>query len=293
VIPSDEPLVLDVRRFALDDGPGIRSVVFLKGCPLACAWCHNPEAIRPEAEMVFHADRCLDCGGCTATCPRQAVLSRPTRLVRARCAACGLCADACPTLALVKRGEAVAVETLVQRLLVDRVLYETSGGGVTFSGGEPTLHGPYLACALRRLRQEGVSVTLETCGLFDLRFFLAELLPHLDRIYFDVKFIDEGLHRRYTGSGNRAILRNLAALAEAAPRRLTPRVPLVQGITAREENLSAIAGHLRRLGLDRAVPLPYHPGGLAKRRTLGLPIPLEVPDTMLPAADQARWARLL
>lgn len=288
-----EPQVFDLRRFALDDGPGIRSVAFLKGCPLSCVWCHNPESLRPEAEILFQQDKCLGCGECARICPCEAIGEGGPPMAREQCIACGSCAEVCPSLALTRKGETVPVEDLVERLLADRVLYETSGGGVTFSGGEPTLHGAYLAAALRALKAEGVHTLLETCGLFDPAVFFAEILPHLDLIYFDVKFVDERLHRRYTGCGNRLILKNLAALAEAAPDRLLPRVPLVPGITASEENLTAIAAHLRGLGLRRVAHLPYHPGGLAKRRALDLPVPPGLPDTMLPAEEEARWATFL
>lgn len=199
MIPAT-PLIFDIRRFALDDGPGIRTTVFFKGCPLACAWCHNPESQNPAAEIAFRGEICIECGECREICP-QGAIHQPgtTRIERQRCDACGRCAEHCPTTALRLVGEPIGVEALLEALIRDRLFYETSGGGVTFSGGEPTIHADFLADILPRLRRHGIHITLQTCGHFDSDCFRRLLLPHLDLIHYDLKLADPALHRRHTG----------------------------------------------------------------------------------------------
>lgn len=274
-------VVFDIRRFALDDGPGIRTTVFFKGCPLACVWCHNPESIRPAAEIGFQAPSCIGCGACAVVCPEDCIaLDREERVDRAACTVCGLCVEACPAAALRVIGAVYPVEELVELLLRDRVFYETSGGGVTFSGGEPTLHMHYLSGILEALKQCGIHTAIQTCGLFDLAAFKRLLLPYLDLIHFDIKLIDPREHEKYTGAGNAAILSNFRALTAIAKDRILPRIPLIPGITMRRENLSGIAALLKGLGYAVCELLPYNPDGARKRRTLGIPVSPEVVETM-------------
>lgn len=262
------PLVFDIKRFSLDDGPGIRTTVFLKGCPLSCDWCHNPESIRAEAEMAFHRERCIGCGECVPACPQASIRGGDWRVDDARCTACGRCAQACPTNALEKIGEPYAPDRLVDALLRDRHFFAASGGGVSFSGGEPTLHGDYLAEVLVQLKRHGIDTLIETCGVFDWRGFRERLLPHIDHVYFDVKLADPALHRRHTGAGNRRILSNLAALLKEAPDKMVPRVPLVPGVTDTDENLKAIGRLIRELGGNGYVALPFNPAAAEKRARL-------------------------
>jgi pyruvate formate lyase activating enzyme len=264
------PLVLGLRRFALDDGPGIRTTVFLKGCPLACAWCHNPEAISPQREVTFHAGLCVRCGECEEACPAGAVDRRvPGRIDRRRCDGCGRCADACPSTALRTAGEDMSVEALTAGLLRDRPFFEASGGGATLSGGEPTMHLGYVAAVARALKREGIHVVIQTCGVFDLERFRAELLPWVDLVHFDLKLADPEAHRRHTGSGNDRIVENFRALARETPERVVPRVPLVPGITATRDNLSALGQLVRASGCARHELLPWNPAASAKRALLG------------------------
>ncbi len=264
------PLILNIRRFALDDGPGIRSTVFFKGCPLSCVWCHNPESITGKGETAYYPLSCISCGECRTACPREAITDNPlSRIDRARCAGCGTCADICPALALKRMGMHVPVDELLKLLLRDRHFYDASGGGVTLSGGEPTLHFNYLRSILAGLKELGIHTALQTCGLFDGERFMRELLPRVDLIHFDIKLMDSRLHRKYTGHGNELIRENFTRLTQVAREKVVPRVPLIPGITATAENLRAIASFLRDLGYCTAELLSYNPAGIDKRSALG------------------------
>jgi len=287
------PLIFDIRRFAFDDGPGIRTTVFFKGCPLACVWCHNPESVRRGKEIAYYPQKCIRCGDCSSACPTGAITAASDRIDRERCAACGNCAGACPATALKEMGVHYPAHRMLDLLLRDRLFYETSGGGVTFSGGEPTLHMDYLSVILIGLKTQGIHTAIQTCGFFDLTEFSEKLLPFLDLIFFDVKFIDSGDHFTHTGRSNDLILRNLELLLTEAPAKIVPRVPLVPGITATEKNLQGIGNHLKRLGVTELEQLPYNPGGIAKRGALDLPVPASLPVSILTADEEVRWRGVL
>lgn len=275
------PLIFDIRHGSLDDGPGIRTTVFFKGCPLSCSWCHNPESLRTEAEIFWDARSCVGCHACRAVCPGgvSGVLPEVT-FHRERCTACGACAEECPSNARRLSGRHYPVEELVSILLLDRGFYRATGG-VTFSGGEPTLHVEYLSSVLRILKKENISTALQTCGAFDLDNFRRSLLPCLDLVYFDLKLCDTTSHRRYTGFGNEQLLANFSALSREMGERLVPRVPLVPGITATELNLIEIARFLRELGITSCQLLPFNPGGIEKRRLLGQHFSPEIPESFM------------
>lgn len=278
------PLIADIKRHSLEDGPGIRSVVFFKGCRLRCDFCHNSEMQQSEAEIVFRAERCIVCGECVRACAREAVsLANPGRIERGRCDGCGQCAVACPSSALAQVGRSYAVDELVDILLRDRSYYRRSGGGVTFSGGECTLFPEYLLALARSCKQQGLHLVVETAGDFDGDWCVRELLPLLDLVYFDVKLADADLHREHCGQDNRRLFANLATLLTAAPERIEVRVPLVPDITATRENLVALARRLRGLGVPRATLLPYNPLGRAMAARLGRPTPATSPRFMTEA----------
>lgn len=291
---SVRPLIFDIRRFALDDGPGIRTTVFFKGCPLACLWCHNPESIRPASELRFRRELCLDCNSCATVCTDDALSpAGPEPIDRRRCTACGACAEACPTTALTTSGRYYPPAELVRLLLRDRILFETSGGGVTFSGGEPTLHRDYLLEVATELKRQGVPIAVQTCGWFDLASFRSGLLPLVDLIFFDLKLAEPEGHLRYTGRGNARILDNFRRLAATARARLVPRVPLVPGITATADNLAQLAALLKEAGFSHCETLPYHPGGIAKRQELGQAASPRLPDTPLSSAETQHWRQFI
>jgi pyruvate formate lyase activating enzyme len=266
------PLIADIRRNALDDGPGIRSTVFFKGCPLACVWCQNPETLSAKAEIQRRTGACIGCQTCAAACPAGAVtfVGAERGHDRGLCRVCGTCVESCPPGALRVVGTAYAVDALVALLLQDEPFYRNSGGGVTFSGGEPTLHLAYLVEVAAALKAHNVHLLLETCGLYRAEPFETNLLPRLDMIYFDLKLADPAIHRRFTGQDNSVILGNLGRLVERVPDRLLVRLPLVPGITDTEANLKGVATVLKELGVNRLALLPYNPLWLDKRKELGL-----------------------
>lgn len=221
----DRALIFDIKRGASEDGPGLRSTVFFKGCPLACSWCHNPEG--------------RDC--------------RP-----------GVDLDGKPV------GWWIALDELLYRLRQDRQFYDSSGGGVTLSGGEPTLQMEFVGKLLRALKADGIHTAIETSGFFNYRLFASQLLPWLDLIYFDLKLMDDGESRRYTGQSCGLIKKNFMRLVRQSQVPVIPRVPLIPGITATKKNLGAIARFLAENGVKAATLLPYNPLGQDKAARLGL-----------------------
>jgi len=269
--PSVTGTIFDVMRFAVNDGPGIRTTVFLKGCLLSCWWCHNPEGLHRGIEVAYRVDRCILCGECVDACPHRALALEETRVVRdeAQCVLCGSCADACYTEAQERIGRDISVRDLLQEILKDRVFYDESGGGVTFSGGEPLLQFDFLLAALLACKEQEVHTAVETSGLTSTE--------HLDRIraatdlfLFDVKLVDEERHKRFTGVSNTRILENLRFLASAGAA-VVVRLPLIPGVNDDDVNIDALAELLAGLETIREVHLlPYHAGASAKYRSLGM-----------------------
>jgi pyruvate formate lyase activating enzyme len=252
-------LVFNVQRFSLQDGPGVRSTVFLKGCPLACAWCHNPESQATEPEIIRMRHRCMVCGLCA-----ERELDEPVGRSRRR-----QDVEACPTGALQTVGLRMDSATLVKTLLRDRIFFDESGGGVTFSGGEPLLQAAFVTEAMGLLRAEGVHTALDTCGYADWSD-LQETSAQADLVLYDLKLMDEARHLAATGVPNRLILQNLRALS-VIHRNIWIRVPIVPGINDDEDNLAATAAFLESLpGIHRVDLLPYHPTGEAKFARVGM-----------------------
>lgn len=266
-----KPLILEIKGNSLDDGPGIRTVVFFKGCPLSCAWCHNPESKSAAPEISFDPGLCAGCGACAEACGEGAIDARdPGRVVRSRCTLCFECADECPSGAISRVGRRMEVEEIAAEVHEDIPFFRTSGGGVTLSGGEPTLFMDYASELLERLKEMGVNTLLETCGLFEYERFERAMMPSLDCIYYDLKLMDPGEHLRRCGTRNDVILSNFRRLAAArgAPEVLA-RLPLVPGITTTRENLRAVAGFLRENGVGRIALMEYNPLWIEKDRMIG------------------------
>ncbi|RJP41470.1 MAG: glycyl-radical enzyme activating protein [Desulfobacteraceae bacterium] len=281
------PLILDIKGNSLDDGPGIRSVVFFKGCPLSCVWCHNPESKKTGSEIAFDPAECVGCDTCLTVCPEK-VLSRrnPFFIDRDRCTLCFACVDECPSGALSRVGREMTVDEIVAAVVRDKPFFDTSGGGVTLSGGEPTLFPDFLARLLAALKAEGIHTLLETCGQFNEAGFMEQALPLVDIIYYDIKLIDPDLHKKYCGVANRTILENFIRLTKSAGKgkfMLLPRTPLIPGITATPENLSAIAKFLADHDIKNAQLLPYNPLWPAKNQKIGIAEPKKTTD------DSGNW----
>ncbi len=267
------PLIFEIKGNSLDDGPGIRTVVFFKGCPLSCAWCHNPESKRREREISFDVSKCVACDACFRACT-EAALDRKNEyyIDRDRCTLCGKCVEECPSGALSLVGKEMTVEEIVRVMEKDVPFFNNSGGGVTLSGGEPTLFMEFAARLAAALRERGIRVLLETSGFFNYDAFIERLYPHLDRVYMDIKIMDPDRHSSLCGMPNGVILENyrkLNRLYRGGGIEVLPRVPLIPRLTATEENLTAIAAFLREEGAPRIGLLSNNPLWLEKSRMIG------------------------
>jgi pyruvate formate lyase activating enzyme len=264
-------MIFNLQRYSVQDGPGIRTTVFLKGCPLRCAWCHNPEGISPDREMVILENRCVACLECRRVCsfgaaePEAGVL--PVR--DERCHFCGQCIDACPTEARQMVGREVTVSEVIAEVRRDRVFYEESGGGITFSGGEPLAQPEFLLRLLRACKEEGFHTAVDTCGQAATRQVLA-IAPYTDLFLYDLKMMDEARHRYFTGASNTLILENLRALS-GVHGQIWIRVPIIPGVNDALADLEATARFAGAIpGVRRVNLLPYHRIGITKFHRLGL-----------------------
>ncbi len=285
------PFILEIKGNSLDDGPGIRSVVFYKGCPLSCVWCHNSESKKAVAEISFDAKLCVDCGTCREVCPEKALDRNNCFYIdRRKCTLCYLCVDSCPSGALDRVGKAMTVNDIMQKILPDKPFFETSGGGVTLSGGEPTLFMEFTSQLLQSLKQHNIHTLLETCGYFDMDMFMDMLYPHLDAIYFDIKIIDSVAHKKYCGRSNDKILDNFSRITRKAKKDnkvLFPRIPLVPDMTDTEANMKAIAMFLKSVDVTEASLLAYNPLWHEKSDKIGVDDPYKKSKSMTSFGDKA------
>jgi len=269
--------VFNVQRFSTEDGPGIRTTVFMKGCPLRCRWCHNPEGLSPEPQLVWYDARCIGARHCLPACPVGALELTPEgmRIDRERCSPCALCSDACPSAALELIGRRWTPQDLFSEVAKDIPFYETSGGGVTVSGGEPAMQPDFVEALLRRCREAGIATALDTCGYAHWSVY-DRLLPHLDLVLFDLKIMDRERHREATGVYPDRILGNAVALAERGMP-MWVRTPVVPGHTDADENIDALARFIsdRLPTVQRWDLLAYTRLGQPKYHRLDIPYPLE------------------
>ncbi len=292
--PGSEPtgVVFNIMRFAVHDGPGIRTTVFFKGCPLDCWWCHNPEGQQYQAEPMYFEERCRHCGGCVEICPEQAVYSvnGTVHTDRARCLRCGTCVEACAAAAREICGRTVSVEELVAEIEKDVVFFDDSHGGVTLSGGEPMAQPRFAIAVLRACRERRIHTTVETCG-FAHPLIFKTVAENADLVLFDLKVLDRGKHRQYTGVFNDQILSNFEAMV-AGGRPLVVRIPVVPGVNDSEEDACQFARFLARSTVSRVDLLPYHRIGSDKYRRLG--VPGRLGDLSQPSPEELeRFARPL
>lgn len=267
--------ILNIQHFCVDDGPGIRTTVFFKGCPLRCAWCHNPETHLSESEILYRAEKCRGCGACLSVCPVGAHTVTPDgthTLDRAKCIRCGACADACLYDALERAGEDMTVAEVVRDVLSDRIFYETSGGGVTLSGGEPTAQPAFARALLTALKREGLHTALETSGVCSAET-LRSIIPLVDLFLLDWKHSDDAQHKTHTGVSNKPV-RDTLDLLEAHGASVSLRCPLIPGINDNASHLEGIAELVRTHSCILRVELePYHPLGVGKAESLGRSLP--------------------
>jgi pyruvate formate lyase activating enzyme len=244
--------ILEIQRMSTEDGPGLRTTVFFKGCSLKCAWCHNPESIRKKIQLQWIGNRCIGCHICLETCPNHLLSFDEQGLVmdREHCQACGKCVEACPSTALEALGKIWRLSDLIREVKKDKAYFDQSGGGVTISGGEPTLQPKFAAALLKGLKEQGVQTALDTCGLCS-KDALELILPYTTMVLFDLKEIDPIRHQRFTGGSLETILDNLLFIREMMrshvhPKTLWIRTPIIPGITDRSETITGIGRFLAK-----------------------------------------------
>ena len=264
-------LIFDIKRYAINDGPGIRATIFFKGCPLHCRWCHNPESISPQVQKLFSAGKCLGCGACDKVCPTGDCRPATAGIVAdpARCTLCGRCATACPTLATQLSGRAYRVAELLAILEKERQLFDSSGGGVTCSGGEPLLQAPFLRELLVACGQRHIHRAVDTSGFAPWEV-LEAIAAHTDLFLYDLKLVNCEQHYRYTGVDNSLILANLQRLA-AIGASVQIRLPLIGGVNLDDANIEATARFVAGLAGEKKDVnlLPFHDVARGKDQKLG------------------------
>ncbi len=267
-------IIYNIQRFSLNDGPGIRTTVFLKGCMLGCVWCHNPESKSIKKQLMLNASRCVGCGMCQTACEKG--LHRFSEGVhdidRERCTACGACAAVCAG-ALEIVGRPATVDEVLREVMKDQLFYKNSGGGMTLSGGEPLMQPDFTLALLRGAKEKGLHTAVETCGCAKWAQIEA-ILPYVDLFLWDVKETDSERHKAFTGTGNALILENLERL-NAAGARIILRCPVIPGMNDRDAHFKAIGELSMRLqNVERIDVEPYHPLGRGKSESLGENYPL-------------------
>ncbi len=299
--PINGGYVFNIQRYSVHDGPGIRTIVFLKGCPLACRWCSNPESQKGAPELAYNANKCIgadECGLCRQACPQQSFTAGADgkmALDRQRCAACFRCADVCPAKALHVFGKLMTIDEVLKTVEADGVFYARSGGGLTLSGGEPLSQSVFTVGILKEAKRRRLNTAIETCGLADWEA-MSEAAQYLNAIIFDVKCMSADKHERFTGVTNEQILANLTRLCQAYPAlpKLV-RTPVIPGFNDTEEDIVAIAAFLAGKPAVEYELLGYHRMGQPKYHYLERDYPLgdvKLGEDKLKALRQVAKARL-
>ncbi len=286
-------LIFDIKHNSLEDGPGIRSVVFFKGCPLNCAWCQNPEGKKQTLELWWESKTCIGDGACIEVCPQNAIsFDFPNFINRNLCNNCFSCVDVCPTKALKITANSMSVDEIISQIIPYKNYFTTSGGGVTLSGGEATVQMKFVSKLLQSLKKLDIHTIIETAGYFDYEEFKELILPYIDEIYYDIKFIDPQKHKQWCGVDNHLILDNFKVLHKQSliqDFKLLPRTALITNITDTKENISSIARFYSSLSVKETVLLQNNPTWLHKLDNLGILIDISINEqvkSLYPAARQ-------
>jgi len=274
--------IFDIQRFSVHDGPGIRTLVFFKGCPLNCLWCSNPESKSHTPQLFVVKDNCIRCGQCTKVCPTGAVFyDGQLKVDRDKCCECGLCSEVCYPGALTMTGREWSVDELINELKKDEIHYRKSNGGITLSGGEPLAQPEFARDLLKACKANGWHTAIETSGVTTEEVW-DMLLPHLDMVLLDIKHMNANKHKKFTGLDNKSVLRSAMKLASVARTELILRVPVVPGFNDETLEIAEIACLAKILGVKKLHLLPYHPYGEKKYGDLGMKFDLTF---TVPTAD--------
>jgi pyruvate formate lyase activating enzyme len=277
-------MIFDVQKYAIHDGPGIRTTVFFKGCPLRCWWCQNPEGQDLKPELIYRKSRCIDCGECVKNCPQEAISlgAEHVSVNRENCVLCDDCSRICPSDALSIAGKQVSVKEILEEIEKDLTFFSESGGGVTFSGGEPLLQHDFLNTLLIECKERDIHTIVQTCGFASYEI-IDRVRDKVDLFLYDIKIMDDRKHVKYTGASNVRILENLKKLAENGSS-IVVSFPIIPGISDDEKNVTRIAQFIQPLpNIKQVNLLPYHRAGIEKYKNLGKPYRL---NRIKPPSDQ-------
>jgi len=284
--------IFNIQRFSVQDGPGVRTVIFLKGCPLSCKWCCNPEAQNEKLDILMQKQKCIGCEKCFNLCSKKAITKGRDWWVldKQLCDLCGECAKNCFSGAISIVGEQVSADEVVARVLKDKLIYINSGGGVTLSGGEPTCQFKFSRAILKRCKEENLHTAIETCGYAPWKVFEG-LLDYVDLFLYDIKLIDDIKHERFTGVGNSRIIENFKMLTRSG-KNVIARCPLIPRVNTDADDIKRLQSLLKESGISEVHLLPYHKLGINKYVSLGIPYQME--DTpFFPDEDLERISEML